>query len=44
MLVDNKETVFVTLTRSTYHLGLRTKREKDEARSRDEQRAELSGL
>lgn len=44
MLVDNKETVVVIIANSTYHLGLRTKREKEEARSRDKQRGELSDL
>lgn len=44
MFVDNKETVFVILAGSTYHLGLRTKREKEELRSRDKHCTEVSGL
>lgn len=44
MFVDNKETVFVILASSTYHLGLRTKREKEEPRSRDKQGTEISCL
>lgn len=44
MFVDNKETVFVILDSSTYHLGLRTKREKEEPSSRDKQCAEISDL
>lgn len=44
MFVDKKETVFVILASSTYHLGLRTKREKEELRSRDKHGTEVSGL
>lgn len=44
MLLDNKEKGFVILASSTYHLGLRTKREKEEPRSREKQCAEISGL
>lgn len=44
MLLDNKETVCATVASSTYHLGLRTEKEKKEVRSRDKQRAEVSGL
>lgn len=44
MFVDNKETVVVILAGSTYHLGLRTKREKEELRSRDKHCTEVSRL
>lgn len=44
MIVDSQDNAVVIFSSSTYHLGLRTKREKEELRSRDKQCAEISGL